>query len=272
MTDIRKLWTLLTVLLVSAFGVLLWMGSEIYRQAPPVPAAFKSDLGDTLYTRDDIQTGREVWQSIGGMQLGSIWGHGAYVAPDWSADWLHREAVALLDIWARRDFAKPYAELDSADQARLEQRLRAEVRRNTYTAATDTVALSHDRIAAARAVAQHYAALFGSDPAMRELRENYAMKEGTILDAERRAKFAAFIHWTAWAAVTERPGATITYTSNWPSDPLVGNVPTSGIFLWTVFSVLFLIAGVGALVWYHAAHDGKEEAAVPPARARSPAS
>ncbi len=266
MTDIRKLWTLLTVLLVSAFGVLLWMGSEIYRQAPPVPAAFKSDLGDTLYTRDDIQTGREVWQSIGGMQLGSIWGHGAYVAPDWSADWLHREAVALLDIWARRDFAKPYAELDSADQARLEQRLRAEVRRNTYTAATDTVALSPDRIAAARAVAQHYAALFGTDPAMRELRENYAMKEGTILDAGRRAKFAAFIHWTAWAAVTERPGADITYTSNWPSDPLVGNVPTSGIFLWTVFSILFLIAGVGALVWYHAAHDGKEEAAVPPAR------
>jgi nitric oxide reductase subunit B len=265
-SDIRKLWKVLTLLMVSAFGVLLWLGSEIYREAPPVPVAFKSDLGDTLYTRDDIQTGREVWQSIGGMQLGSIWGHGAYVAPDWSADWLHREAVALLDIWARRDHSQPYTALDVADRARLEHRLRTEMRRNTYLATTDTVTLSEDRIAAARAVAQHYTALFGTDPKLRELRENYAMKEGTILDSERREQFTAFIHWSAWAAVTQRPGQAISYTSNWPSDPLVGNEPTSGIFLWTVFSVLFLIAGIAALAWYHAAQHGKAEPAVPPAR------
>jgi nitric oxide reductase large subunit len=29
---------------------------------------------------------------------GSIWGHGGYLAPDWSADWLHREALSLLNI------------------------------------------------------------------------------------------------------------------------------------------------------------------------------
>ena len=57
--------------------------------------------GSVLYTRADIEQGRQVWQSIGGMQLGSIWGHGSYVAPDWTADWLHREAVAWLDIAAR---------------------------------------------------------------------------------------------------------------------------------------------------------------------------
>ena len=45
----------------------------------------------------DIQRGQAVWQSTGGMQQGSIWGHGGYVAPDWSADWLHREAIALRD-------------------------------------------------------------------------------------------------------------------------------------------------------------------------------
>ena len=46
--------------------------------------------GKVVYTRQDIETGRQVWQSIGGQQLGSIWGHGAYQAPDWTADWLHR--------------------------------------------------------------------------------------------------------------------------------------------------------------------------------------
>lgn len=266
MSDLKKLWTLLTLLLVAAFGVLLWMGSEIYRQAPPIPKAFVSERGETLYSEADIQTGREVWQTVGGMELGSIWGHGAYVAPDWSADWLHREAVALLDIWAQREAGRPFTALGDNERLRLEDRLRREVRRNTYDPATGAVTFSDDRIAAARTVAAHYDALFGTDPALHGLRENYAMKEGTIVDPVRRAAFNAFIHWTAWAAVTQRPGSDITYTSNWPADPLVGNQPTSDIFLWTVFSVLFLIAGIGALVWYHAAHADHEEAApVPPA-------
>ena len=73
--------------------------------------------GETVYTRDDIQAGREVWQSLGGMQLGSVWGHGGYVAPDWGADWLHREATTLLDIWARAQGARDYAALDFEAQA-----------------------------------------------------------------------------------------------------------------------------------------------------------
>ncbi|RPI58249.1 MAG: nitric-oxide reductase large subunit, partial [Lysobacterales bacterium] len=93
MENTRKLWLGLGSLLVLSFAVLLFMGGEIYRQAPPIPDRVVSEDGTLLYTADDIQTGRRVWQSIGGMQLGSIWGHGGYVAPDWSADWLHREAV-----------------------------------------------------------------------------------------------------------------------------------------------------------------------------------
>ncbi|MCK7592678.1 nitric-oxide reductase large subunit [Pseudomarimonas salicorniae] len=263
MSNTKKLWLMLGGLLFCSFSVLLWMGSEIYRQAPPVPGAFVAEDGSVLYSRDDIQTGREVWQSMGGMQLGSIWGHGAYVAPDWSADWLNREAKALLGIWSRQAFQRDFHLLDPAQQAGLKDRLQREMRRNTFDTASERVVLSNDRVAAAREVAEHYDALFGSDPALRELRENYAMKEATVGDPERRAKLAAFIHWAAWAAATERPGQDITYTSNWPSEPLVGNQPTSGIFLWTVFSVLFLIAGIAALVWYHAAR-GEEPEPGPP--------
>jgi len=256
---------MLSLLLLSSFSVLLWMGGEIYRQAPPVPARFVSESGAVLYTRADIDTGREVWQSIGGMQLGSIWGHGAYVAPDWSADWLHREAVALREIWAQRDYARAYEQLGVGERAALDDRLRREMRSNRYDAATETVTLSEDRLAAARVVAAHYDSLFGDAIEFSKLREQYAMKEGTVPDPARRAQLGAFIHWSAWAATTERPGANITYTSNWPSEPLVGNEPTSGIFLWSVFSVLFLIAGIAALVWYHAATDGHKDTLVPPA-------
>jgi uncharacterized membrane protein SirB2 len=111
MENTRKLWLGLAALLVASFSVLLWLGSEIYREKPPEPAAFVGPDGAVLYTREDYQTGREVWQSIGGMQLGSIWGHGAYVAPDWSADWLHRESVAMLDGWARAEGAADFAAL-----------------------------------------------------------------------------------------------------------------------------------------------------------------
>lgn len=100
MNPSRRLWWTLAVLFAISFGALGWIGGEIYRQAPPIPTQVVAADGSVLYTQDDIQRGRQVWQSIGGMQVGSIWGHGSYVAPDWSADWLHREAVGLLDLWA----------------------------------------------------------------------------------------------------------------------------------------------------------------------------
>jgi nitric oxide reductase subunit B len=61
----------------------------------------------------------------------------------------------------------------------------------------------------------------------------------------------AFFFWTAWAAGTERPGETVTYTANWPHEPLIDNVPTGANVMWSIASVVLLIAGIGALVWHH---------------------
>jgi nitric oxide reductase subunit B len=266
MTPQRRLWTVLGLLLVTSFSILLLLGREIYRAAPPVPERIVSASGATLATRADIEAGRQVWQSIGGHQLGSIWGHGGYVAPDWSADWLHREALALLDVWAEAERGLRFDELPADFKATLRERLIGEMRANSYDAATGTITLSDERAAARQRVAAHYQALFGRSPELATLRENYAMRNGTVDTAEHRAQLAHFVAWTAWSATTERPGETITYTSNWPAEPLVGNAPTAGTFLWTVFSVLFLIAGIGALAWYTAASHGKEHEPTPPAR------
>src|SRR3990167_10596201 len=130
MSTTRKLWIALGVLLVVSFSVLLWAGGEIFRAAPPVPEKVLVEDGSVIYTRADIETGRQVWQSMGGMQLGSIWGHGGYVAPDWSADWLHRESLALLDGWARAEDGAPYAELGAERQAGPEGGGRGTMRKN----------------------------------------------------------------------------------------------------------------------------------------------
>ncbi len=281
MSSTRRLWLTLAGLLVVSFSILLLAGQQIFRAAPPVPERVVSERGDLIYTRADIETGRQVWQSIGGMELGSIWGHGAYVAPDWSADWLHREAVEVLDTWARRQGnVSSFAELAPEVQSALQGRLQLMMRANTYDPAQRTITVSQDRAAAMAAVARHYAALFGDDPSAAELREAYAMRDPTVDTPEHRRVLNAFFWWTAWAAVTERPSSApamkelqqsgvsprgITYTNNWPSEPLVGNTPPAALWVWSAFSILFLIAGIAVLGWHHAVTHarGDEAHAIP---------
>src|SRR5690606_29181733 len=133
-----------------------------------------------------IELGRRVWQSAGGMQLGSIWGHGGYVAPDWSADWLHREAVNLLDIWARQQGAANFEALDEEQKGLLQARLQRRMRTNTYDPQTITITVSDERAAAIAAASRPSESLFGNDPAAADLRENYAMKNDTVPDAAHR--------------------------------------------------------------------------------------
>ena len=263
MGNTRRLWWGLAALLIASFSVLLWSGSKINQNKPPMPERVVAEDGTVIYTRADMERGRQVWQSIGGMQLGSIWGHGAYVAPDWSADWLHREAVEILNLWARADGGMAtYDQLPAGERAALQGRLQEMMRENTYDPATGTITLDMDRVVAISNVSAHYQSLFGNDPTTAELREAYAMKNNTVPDAEHRRTLASFFWWTAWAATTERhmgadetlaperPGVQdkrVTYTNNWPGEPLVGNTPPPSTWVWSAFSVLFLIAGIALL-------------------------
>jgi len=265
MSTTRKLWLGLAALLVASFSVLLWVGSVVHQQAPPLPAAVVTSQGETLYTRADLEQGRQVWQSIGGQQLGSIWGHGALLAPDWSADWLHREAQAMLELLARDEGAASFASLDAERQAALKARIQPELRHNTYDAASDTITVSPLRAQAMNVVAAHYMSLFSNDPATAKLRETYAMRDNTIAEMEHRRAVTAFFWWASWAAAAERPDSTISYTQNWPYDTTVGNTATPASFLWSVFSVLFLIMGIGLLGWHHARQVNHEPLPVVPA-------
>jgi nitric oxide reductase subunit B len=264
MSDNRNLWKVLGAIMLLSFGTLLFLGREIYLAAPPVPAVVQTTTGETLFTKDDIQTGREVWQTVGGHQLGSIWGHGGYVAPDWSADWLHREATGLLELWAAREHGKSFDALDAPQQGALKAKLQQEIRANTYDAGSGVVTVSEDRAAVIAQVADHYEGLFGSALELNTLRAQYAMKQDTVVDPQRREALTAFFFWTSWSTATNRPNDDVTYTSNWPSEPLIGNVPTAPTFMWTFVSIFVMLAGIGALVWYHATVQGKEPAPVVP--------
>ncbi len=276
MTNVKKLWLFLAFLLVISFGVLIWSGNQIYQKAPPMPEQVVTTSGEQIYSRDEIETGRQVWQSFGGMQLGSIWGHGGYVAPDWSADWMHRELMALLDIWAAEEYGiDSYQQADAEQKAALEGRLKSRVRQNTYNPDTGVITLSEDRARAIEQVAGHYQSLFSDDETTAELREAYAMKDNTVATPENRSMLTAFFWWTSWATMTNRIDGDTTYTNNWPSEPLIANEPPPSMFLWSVFSVTFLLAGIGLMGWYYAVSHDRETAssqlpATDPMRALQP--
>lgn len=261
----KKLWAILGLVVGGTFLLLGFFGREIYRQVPPIPGSVVTESGELVTTADEILDGQQVWQSIGGQQVGSIWGHGAYQAPDWSADWLHRESLGLLDRWSRAEAGVPFDELDGERQDALEARLERELRTNRFDEATDTLVVSDARRAVMADVAAHYAALFGGDPALDGLREDYAIHDAAIRDPERLERLGHFFFWTAWACVTERPGESFTYTNNWPHDPLVGNQPTTANVFWSLLSILLLLASVGGLVWWHAARGADDEPARFPA-------
>lgn len=262
----NRLWIIVGLAIFGSFLVLGWFGREVYRNVPPIPEQVRVASGEVVMTRDDILRGQQVWQSIGGQQVGSIWGHGAYQAPDWSADWLHREVVALRDILSRKYHGKPFLQLAAPEQAAVGELARTAMRTNTYDPSTGALVISEERAQAISKTADHYLALFGNDPGMRELRHAYAIHESPIPDPDRRRALTSFFFWTAWAASTERPDTAVTYTNNWPHEPLVGNGPSSANFIWSIVSIVLLIAGIGALVAFKVFRDRHEEAPAPPLR------
>jgi len=256
-----RLWLGLAAVLIGSFAVLGYYGAEIYRQAPPVPERVVTADGRLIYTGQEIKDGQNVWQSMGGQQVGSVWGHGAYVAPDWSADYLHRQAVWMLDHWAEQEGVRSYEDLDAETRAALKERLKQELRENTYNAKIGDLVVSPLRAEAMAAVGAHYTALFGDDSSdeMVKLRSAYAIPASTIKTAERQNQLNAFFFWASWACSTNRPGSDVSYTNNWPAETLIDNQPTGQIIVWSVVSFVLLLAGIGGLAWYFAVINRRED-------------
>src|SRR6185369_15889852 len=155
----RKLWLIFIAIFVCSFAILGWVGTEIFWQAPPIPHEVVTTDGQVVIPAEMISDGQNVWQAMGGMEMGSIWGHGSYVAPDWTADYLHRESLFILNEWSKSEFTKAYDDLSSEQKAMLRQRLQDLMRKNTYDASTGRLTLDPVRARAFEDNLKHYAAI-----------------------------------------------------------------------------------------------------------------
>lgn len=230
------------VIMVVGFAVLVAITVLAYRNAPPIPGKVVGGDGQTLFTRADVESGQAVFLRYGLMNNGTIWGHGAYLGPDFSADALHRIGTDSADALAKAQFGSPLARLDAAQRAAIEGQVAALLKENRYDPTSDTLTLTAPETQAWRQQQEHWTEYF-DDPA-----NNNGLKAKLITDPEELRQFTSFVTWAAWASVARRPGETYSYTNNFPYDPLVGNVPTAGTMLWSALSLVVLLVGIAGVL------------------------
>ncbi len=227
---------------IVGFSILSIVTVETYNNAPPIPARVVDDAGQTLFSGDDVLSGQEVFLKYALMEHGTLWGHGAYLGPDYTAEYLHRLAEISRDTLAMAQHGTSYAALD-AEQARdIAAAVRAAAKVNRYDAASDTLRFSPSEAAAFALQRAEWGEYFGSATAAPGLPAHYIENRAEI-DA-----LGAYFAWATWATVANRPGKDYSYTNNWPFEPLVGNVPSASTYLWSGLSLITLLAGLGLVL------------------------
>lgn len=238
-------WWRRTVILVliAGFAVLIGLSVNSYREAPPIPGRVAGADGRLMFTRDDILAGQQVFLKYGLMENGTIWGHGAYLGPDFSAEYLHTLAVDTEEFLARQQYRRGVRELTDEERSALRGRLQEILKENRYDPKTDTLLFTAPEEESYRRQIVKWTDYF-ADPVV-----NRGLLYAHIQDPQEIRNLTAFFAWTAWASVANRPGETYSYTNNFPYEPLVGNSLTTGAILWSAISLIFLLAGTAAVLF-----------------------
>src|SRR5918995_4512214 len=245
---VSKTWLQVAGLVVLVgFFVLGLLAYRTYQSDPPIADRAVDESGNTVYAGDDVREGQKVFLHHGLMEYGSIFGHGAYLGPDFTADYLHRSSASVRDqLGGDRS--------DSARQETIDQ-----FQSNRYDPRTKTLALSAEQATAFDELERHYRDFFG-EPTTR-----YGLRPESIDDPEQIRQLTSFFAWSSWAASARRPGHNYSYTNNWPPEDQVGNEPSANVLVWSVVSLIALLGGIGILFavfgrWRQLGWHGREEA------------
>lgn len=243
MTTGRLKWIAIVCFVVAMAG-LLGGGWAVREKLAPYPGQVVGPDGTVLFTKADILAGQDVYQRYGLMDHGSVWGHGSQRGPEFSAVSLHEWGEAVHVELALAHYGSPPAALDPAQRQAVNALVAAEMKTNRYDPARDQLHLTAAQAKGLeRVLALWEQALGAGDP-------RYGFLPNTVPSAEERTQIARFFAWTAWAAVVNRPGEEHSYTSNWPPDGLVGNVPTAETYIWSIAGVLSLLLVLGLFIFF----------------------
>lgn len=237
-------WWLRTMLIVLMLGFagLASMTTMAYRNAPPIPARMLDAQGASVFSGADIGAGQAVFLKYGLMDNGSIWGHGAYLGPDYAAAALHRIGESVAATIAQQQYRQPLVALTPGQQAAVHAETAVELKTNRYDAASGTLHLTAAEAAAYRSEVAIWTDYF------RHPARNGGLHLDLVSNPTELHQFSAFVSWAAWASVTARPGENYSYTNNFPYDPSVGNVATPNALLWSALSLVILLGGIAVVL------------------------
>ena len=237
------------IVFLFGFFVLGLLAYRTFTGEPPIPERVVDNEGRVLFSRNDVVEGQQIFLRNGLMEYGSIFGHGAYLGPDFTADYLHRAALSVLG---------QYGAVES-DQAKAHTI--SDFKTNRYDEATQTLTFTPAQARAFEEMQMYYQKFFD------EPTTKYGLRPGAIRDPAQVKQLVAFFSWSAWAASARRPGLTYSYTNNWPPESLVDNHPTADTILWSVLSLIALLGGIGLLLaafgrWNFLGWHGREQQSI----------
>lgn len=234
MMEISPLWLQIALItFVVGFGVLGYLAFRINADQPPIPREVRGAEERVLFTHDDILAGQHLFQKYGLMQFGTIFGHGAYLGPDFTADYLHREAEEMGAFFNRKGIS----------DGEMRERVQGELKANLYDAGSGILRYTPAQEAAFARLIRFYGEWFGPAEGQKGLQRPY------LKDPEEVRQLVSFFSWAAWTTSTLRPGTDYSYTNNWPPEPAAGNAPTPQALMWSVLSLVTLLGGTGVVLF-----------------------
>jgi nitric oxide reductase subunit B len=234
------------IVMLLGFTVLGILAVRTYQEGAPVPVRVVDPQGELLFDGDDISDGQQVFLHNGLMEYGSVFGHGAYLGPDYTADYLRRAANIAIAENGGREVDEDGMEIEgSTPSNRASDIARQETiddfRKNQYDKDSGELTFTESQVDAFEKLIPYYTRVFSADNTEDGLRKE------AITDPEDLRNLTAFFAWAAWSAAAERPGKDYSYTNNWPPEPRVDNKPTADALVWSAISLIALLGGIGIL-------------------------
>lgn len=238
------IWTLAV-----GMAILLFISATAYRDAPPIPGGVVGPDGAMIFTGHDILAGQEVFLKYGLMENGSIWGHGAYLGPDYSAEYLHTLALDAREAISKDRFRREFAQLTEIERGAVQVEVQELLKQNRYESKTDTLVFTKPELLSYQKQITKWTEHFSGPAVSGGLPAKY------IDQPEELKNLTAFFAWTAWASVANRPNLPYSYTNNFPYDPMVGNTLTSSAILWSALSIISLLAATALVLFLFGRFD-----------------
>lgn len=206
---LKSAFWIITILMST---ILIYFSANLGKEVPPLPCVVKDSSGKVLYTKEDIIEGKGYFQEFGLMGYGTLLGMGSYMGPDFTTEMLHKKLLEHYELYAKELYFKSYSALSKEEKAIIAQKVTNEIR---------AIQLTEGEIFYPTKASQAFlsASQYLSDFLIHGKKE-WGYQGGVIREDEAK-KIMAFFDWSTLVASTYRPESKVTWSNNWPYEPLL---------------------------------------------------